>query len=145
MDLDTPLGKMRLHHAEGALLAVDREATELLPGATPGEDSAWKAAFSAYFADGQFRFSLPLFLKGTPFQQRVWQALEEIPPGETRTYGEMAKALKTSAQAVGNACRANPCAIVVPCHRVVGGFRHGWLRWIDERSGSGTEALVAAP
>jgi methylated-DNA-[protein]-cysteine S-methyltransferase len=73
----------------------------------------------AYFQDGGFRFSLPLSLSGTEFQQRVWRALCRIGPGEVRTYGEIARDLGTSPRAVGNACRRNPVPIVVPCHRVV--------------------------
>ena len=65
--------------------------------------------------------------KGTPFQRRVWQYLQSIPMGTTQSYGHVAKALNSSARAVGNACRANPFLLVVPCHRVVkstgiGGF-----------------------
>lgn len=56
---------------------------------------------------------------GTAFQQRVWQALQQIPAGETRRYGELASALNSSARAVANACRANPLPILIPCHRVV--------------------------
>ncbi|MBX9705348.1 MAG: methylated-DNA--[protein]-cysteine S-methyltransferase [Gammaproteobacteria bacterium] len=80
-----------------------------------------------YFADPTFKFDLPLQTTGTEFQQRVWQALREIPVGKTKSYGELAAELKSSARAVGNACRKNPVAIVTPCHRVVaknsiGGF-----------------------
>ena len=66
-------------------------------------------------------------MQGTPFQKKVWLALQKIPAGQVMTYGELAKQLKTSARAVGNACRANPMPLVIPCHRVVaksglGGF-----------------------
>lgn len=81
----------------------------------------------AYFADSQWQFDLPLDLKGTDFQLRVWNALGEIPPGHTDTYGELARRLNSGAQAVGQACRRNPVPVVVPCHRVlslhgVGGY-----------------------
>ncbi|HFC53673.1 MAG TPA: methylated-DNA--[protein]-cysteine S-methyltransferase [Gammaproteobacteria bacterium] len=72
-----------------------------------------------YFADPGYRFHLPIQVRGTPFQRRVWAALREIPPGKTRTYGALAAALESSPRAVGNACRANPLPLVVPCHRVV--------------------------
>ncbi len=80
-----------------------------------------------YFQQAQWRFSLPLHLPGTPFQQRVWQQLRQIPAGAVRTYGEIADALGSGPRAVGNACRHNPLPVVVPCHRVVaanglGGF-----------------------
>ena len=78
-----------------------------------------------YFEDPQWCFKLPLTLGGTPFQRRVWRALQSIPSGKTVAYGTLADALGTSARAVGNACRANPIPIVIPCHRVVGAHDTG--------------------
>lgn len=79
---------------------------------------------------------LPLDLQGTAFQQRVWNALREIPPGETRTYGEIAKKIgkPDAVRAVGTACGANHVSLIVPCHRVVGatGALTGY-RWGVER------------
>ncbi|MFN2546425.1 MAG: methylated-DNA--[protein]-cysteine S-methyltransferase [Myxococcales bacterium] len=57
--------------------------------------------------------------EGTPFQKNVWSLLREIPVGETRTYGQLAKRLGSSARAVGSANRTNPIALVIPCHRVI--------------------------
>ena len=69
---------------------------------------------------GEFRpLCFPIKLSGTDFQQRVWKALLQIPPGETRSYGKLAQNLGTSPRAVGNACGANPIPIIVPCHRVI--------------------------
>lgn len=78
----------------------------------------------------------PLDLKGTPFQKAVWQALRDIPPGQTRSYGEIARAIGSprATRAVGGACGANPIPLLVPCHRVlaangkIGGFSAG-LDW----------------
>lgn len=72
-------------------------------------------------------FDLPLNYRATPHQVQVWRALGDIPCGETRTYGELAKTLHSAAQAVGQACGANPLPLIIPCHRVVsraglGGF-----------------------
>lgn len=80
-----------------------------------------------YCQTGQQDFDLPLKPVGTEFQQRVWRALQGIPTGEVRTYGELAQQLRSSARAVGNACRQNPIPLLIPCHRVVaksglGGF-----------------------
>lgn len=80
-----------------------------------------------YFRDPASRFTAPLAVTGTAFQQRVWRALRAIPAGSVCTYGELARRLTTSARAIGNACRRNPLPIIVPCHRVVatagrGGF-----------------------
>lgn len=87
----------------------------------------------AWLADPSFRFSLPLAPAGTPFRRRVWQEIAAIPPGETRTYGELARDIGSGARAVGNACGANPVPIVVPCHRVVaaGGGLGGFARHRD--------------
>lgn len=57
--------------------------------------------------------------QGTVFQKSVWNELSKIPMGETRTYGEIANKLNSSARAVGNACRKNPIQIIIPCHRVI--------------------------
>jgi methylated-DNA-[protein]-cysteine S-methyltransferase len=73
-----------------------------------------------YLADPQWRFTLPLAPAGTAFQQRVWDSLAKIPLGESRTYGELARSLHTAPRAVGGACGANPIALIIPCHRVVG-------------------------
>jgi AraC family transcriptional regulator, regulatory protein of adaptative response / methylated-DNA-[protein]-cysteine methyltransferase len=83
--------------------------------------------------DGQTpRIELPLDIRATAFQRRVWRALREIPYGETRTYGEIARALgqPEAARAVGNACAANRTALVIPCHRVVrSDGKTGSYRW----------------
>lgn len=78
-----------------------------------------------YFA-GNFRaVDFPLRAEGTHFQREVWAAIAAIPTGATRTYGEIARELKSAPRAVGGACGANPIAIFIPCHRVLaanGGF-----------------------
>ncbi|MEM1035034.1 MAG: methylated-DNA--[protein]-cysteine S-methyltransferase [Myxococcota bacterium] len=82
-------------------------------------------------------YLLPLDLYGTPFRARVWHAIRAIPPGETRSYGALARALAlptTAARAIAGACAANPLAVAVPCHRVVradgqlSGYRWGLER-----------------
>lgn len=75
-----------------------------------------------YFAGTRKEFSLPCAPQGTPFQREVWDALLEIPYGETRTYGEIASCLgrPTASRAVGAANSRNPISFIVPCHRVVG-------------------------
>lgn len=74
-----------------------------------------------YFSARRREFQLPLDLRGTPFQQKVWNALLEIPYGETRSYAALARSIgePKAFRAVGAANGANPVAIVVPCHRVV--------------------------
>lgn len=84
-----------------------------------------------WLRDPSVCFSVPLAPHGTPFQRRVWDAIAAIPAGESRTYAEIARVVRSSARAVGGACGANPIALIVPCHRVVGsrgalgGFMNG--------------------
>ncbi|WP_447836001.1 methylated-DNA--[protein]-cysteine S-methyltransferase [Aeromonas salmonicida] len=80
------------------------------------------AEFAAYFAGRLQRFTLPLAAHGTAFQQAVWQALCDIPYGETRSYGDIARTIGKPAavRAVGAANGRNPLSIIVPCHRVIG-------------------------
>jgi methylated-DNA-[protein]-cysteine S-methyltransferase len=104
----------------------------------------------AYLDNPDREFDLPLALAGTRHRLQVWEAMQRIAPGHTRTYGELAAELKSSARAVGGACGANPIPIVVPCHRVVGanhsiggfmgarseGFELGIKRWLLEHEGA---------
>jgi len=85
------------------------------------------AQLRAYFRNPLYCFTLPLDTHGTTFQDRVWRVLQQIPSGNSWSYGRVASYLNTSSRAVGGACRANPLPIVIPCHRVVaangiGGF-----------------------
>jgi methylated-DNA-[protein]-cysteine S-methyltransferase len=125
---DSPLGPLTLRARDGVLdglYMVDHrhgpgpdELGERVADAVP----AAREQLAAYFT-GQLReFSLEVGLRGTAFQQRVWAALQEIPYGETCSYGELAVAIgqPTAVRAVGLANGKNPVSIVVPCHRVVG-------------------------
>ncbi|MBP1763856.1 MAG: cysteine methyltransferase [Firmicutes bacterium] len=80
------------------------------------------AQIQGYLAGRRKDFEFPLVMEGTPFQQKVWEALQEIPYGETRSYKEIAVSIRNpkACRAVGMANNKNPIAIVVPCHRVVG-------------------------
>jgi methylated-DNA-[protein]-cysteine S-methyltransferase len=124
--LDTPIGRVAIRSCDGVLTGVELEPDAA--GATGGEvPGALASELRAYFADGAHGVNLPFKVGGTRFQNRVWSELRRIPAGQTTTYGELARRLGTSPRAVGGACRANPCPIVVPCHRVVavhglGGF-----------------------
>jgi methylated-DNA-[protein]-cysteine S-methyltransferase len=85
-----------------------------------GEFPTVATQLDAYFAGTLQRFDLPLRLVGTPFQQRMWTALLDVPYGSTRTYATLARELGTGPRAVGLANGRNPLSIVVPCHRLVG-------------------------
>jgi len=83
-----------------------------------------------YLSDPGYRFTVALAPAGTSFQQRFWAALSAIPRGQLRTYGDVARVVRTAPRAVGQACGANRIALIIPCHRVVGaqgslgGFMH---------------------
>jgi AraC family transcriptional regulator of adaptative response/methylated-DNA-[protein]-cysteine methyltransferase len=98
--------------------------------------SALVRKVAAYIGAPHMQFDLPLDLRGTLFQKRVWHALREIPAGTTLTYTQLAQHLNapTSARAVARACACNPIAVMVPCHRVVAadGALAGY-RWGLER------------
>ena len=88
----------------------------------PTDEIAEKAVreLQQYLRDPEFTFTVPLVTGGTEFQQRVWKTLSAIPPGESRTYGEVARMIRSAPRAVGQACGANRIALIIPCHRVVG-------------------------
>ncbi len=96
----------------------------------------WLARITAFLEDPTTPLDLPLDIRGTAFQEKVWRALREIPPGQTVDYGELAKRIGAprAVRAVGAACGANPTALVIPCHRVrrrdggLGGWRWGVAR-----------------
>lgn len=133
--IQTPLGEIRLRSDGKSLTGLwfvgqvndakdnsDIEIKDDLP--IFGQVESW---LESYFSGKQTSITIPLQPKGTSFQQRVWQILQEIPYGETMTYGEIAqriakeKGVETfSAQAVGQAVGKNPISILIPCHRVLG-------------------------
>lgn len=133
--VESPLGRVLLVAAGGRLrgLYFEGQWDEPDPGHLPsgaecvrGDDATVLARASEqlheYFEGRRRLFDLPLDLVGTPFQREVWQALLEIPPGATRTYGEIAARIgrPSAVRAVGGAIGRNPVSIVVPCHRVIG-------------------------
>lgn len=122
----TPLGWLEVRANEEGVVGVvfchGREARE----EGSGQALAWarqaRHELEAYFSGNGRRFSVPLVLSGTAFQQAVWRRLLQIPYGQTTTYGTLARELGKAgaARAVGAACAANPIPILVPCHRVLG-------------------------
>ena len=123
-----PFGRLGFRLSDGRLREIDFLSADVaLVRPRTAAARAVARALQSYFKHPKRALRVPLALEGTEFQQRVWRALTRIPPGKVRQYGELAAALKSSPRAVGNACRANPIPIVVPCHRVVaragvGGF-----------------------
>ncbi|MDW4499527.1 methylated-DNA--[protein]-cysteine S-methyltransferase [Sulfitobacter sp. D35] len=116
--VDTPFGTLRLFEADGAIVRVtwgaafEDEPTPLLHEASRQLRE---------YADGDRQvFDLPLRVDASEFQRDVCAAIAAIRFGETRTYGDIAKDLGVTAQAVGQACGANPIPVIIPCHRVMG-------------------------
>lgn len=114
---DSPVGRLCLTEEEGAI-------TELAWGGQPlGEPvpvlAEARRQLGEYFAGERQDFDLPLRVEGSALQQAVCAGMSDIPFGETRTYGDLAKAHGVPAQAVGQACGGNPIPILIPCHRVL--------------------------
>lgn len=116
--LESPVGPLTLIERDGAIVELEWNASGDL--ITTGLLGDAVAQLQDYFAGGRQVFDLPLQPRGSDFQHRFYTALCAIPYGETRTYGDLADELGVSAQAIGQACGANPIAILIPCHRVLG-------------------------
>ena len=133
--IDTPIGPVGLD-GEDSIAALNwGRAGTLRDG--PVFDAA-SDQISEYFCGQRQSFDLPLAPAATPFQEAFRAALCAIPYGHTRTYGEIAADLGISAQAAGQACGANPIAIIVPCHRILGASGLGGFS-----GGIGVETKVA--
>lgn len=116
-----PFAKIGLRMTDGMLELLDYLPADTLEQAPIDNASAVLVSeLQAYFADAYRGFTVPLMVQGTPFQRRIWAALQAIPVGTVLTYGDLAKRLGTGARAVGSACRTNPIPILIPCHRIVG-------------------------
>ena len=115
-----PVGLLVLTLRDGCLVSVDITDKKTEQQRAPLEaDVNISSQLDEYFSGKRRNFSLPVKLDGTEFQKNVWQEMQRIPHGKTITYGAMASKLNSSPRAVGNACRANPIPVIVPCHRVV--------------------------
>lgn len=114
---DTPVGPVSVIVQDGAITRLE---WAVLHGPTDGTTQAAVAQLTEYFAGTREVFDLPLAPQVSDFQQKFGAALCAIPFGETRTYGDLARDLGVPAQAIGQACGANPIPIIIPCHRVLG-------------------------
>ena len=128
IDMESPIGSLRVVAEDGALVGVYMEAHAHQPVLDAADGAGdpllvlTREQLGAWFLGQRRDFDLPLRPRGSPFQLTVWQELMRIPYGETRTYGEIARSLgrPEASRAVGAANGRNPLSIVVPCHRVVG-------------------------
>ena len=125
--LTTPIGTLQVIGSDAGITAITFEnpgppadAVDAAPGSKVHQAGE---QLQAYFTGQHDVFDLTLAPAGTVFQKRVWAGLEKIPAGQTRSYGEVAAALGQpgASRAVGLANARNPIAIVVPCHRIIGG------------------------
>lgn len=139
---ESPIGELTLVAEDDALVGLYMEVHRRPPQAPLGErtDRGFERAIEQlreYFAGERTAFDLPLRPAGSGFELSVWEQLTKIPYGETRSYGELARALGDpgAAQAVGAANGRNPIAIVVPCHRVIGadGSLVGYAGGLDRK------------
>ena len=119
--VETAVGPIGLVVSNGSVTRLLWQSDGPLASSLPPSDVLAKAGhqIDAYFKQKLTEFNLPLDPKGSAFQKKIYQAMIDIPYGETRTYGELAKLVGGSAQSVGSACGANPIPIIIPCHRVV--------------------------
>jgi methylated-DNA-[protein]-cysteine S-methyltransferase len=128
--IDTPLGPMLAVAHDEALVKLSFAENDGAPDVPPrllegarrsgAQLRAVRTQLLEYFDGERSRFELELAPLGSAYALRVWNALLQIPYGQTRSYGELARALASSARAVGRANATNPIAVVVPCHRVIG-------------------------
>jgi methylated-DNA-[protein]-cysteine S-methyltransferase len=131
LTVSSPIGPLTVTEDDGAIVALDfaearaHDDTPLLRRA--------KRELEQYFARSRQVFDMPLAPTGTKFQRAVWDVMLAIPYGETRSYGDVAKKLRSGPRAVGGACGKNAIPIIIPCHRIIGA--HGALGGYSGGSG----------
>ena len=133
--IGTPFGRLGIRTQDDRLVDINFLSTRT-PLRSPHTVFARRVCreLKAYLTDPRHTLRLPLAFIGSAHAVRVWRALQRIPAGQVRTYGELARRLQSSPRAIGGACRRNPIAIVVPCHRVVAAGELGGF--MGKRSGS---------
>jgi methylated-DNA-[protein]-cysteine S-methyltransferase len=148
----TPFATLGIEATDAHVTGI-RFLSPSVPALMPKRNSIAHLAcvqIQAYLDEPSFLFDLPLRFSGTRHRLAVWEAMQAIPAGKTRTYGDIAGSLRSSARAVGGACGANPIPVVIPCHRVIGaggsiggfmgakaeGFELGIKRWLLEHEGA---------
>jgi methylated-DNA-[protein]-cysteine S-methyltransferase len=126
--IDSPIGELLLlsdgEALRGLYMQEGRKPAKINPSWVCSIEpfAAVTEQLNEYFAAERTVFDIPLVLEGAPFEREVWHALQEIPYGETVSYGEIARRVNqpSAARAVGLANGRNPIAVIVPCHRVIG-------------------------
>ena len=141
----SPIGIVRLTEEDGAIIRIELTDTADAPITPTSLLGEAEQQIMAYLEGKRQQLDFPIRMMGTPFQQHVWRALQQIPYGATRTYGAIATEIGNpqASRAVGMACNKNPLLLIVPCHRVIGangkltGFAYGtdakqWLLELEK-------------
>lgn len=117
-----PIGSVTIGYEDDAVVFLKLEQDSDIPDEPSPFSDHVAAELREYFEGKRTSFSFPIRLIGTAFQKAVWEQLQKIPYGQTRTYGEIASAIgrPKASRAIGTACNQNPIWIAVPCHRVIG-------------------------
>lgn len=119
---ETPLGFYKIYYSDNLITGIQSSGLCAEYGEPNNLTDMTFSQLKEYFEGKRKYFDIPLKIKGTPFQKKVWNALLEIPYGETRTYKQIAQNTgnEKACRAVGMANNKNPVAIIIPCHRVIG-------------------------
>ena len=133
----TPFAVLGIRQRDRTIIAIDYMAvgSETLDPTTPLAAEAARQLLQ-FVDDPHFEFDIPVATNGTAFEDRVWREIRGIPPGQVRTYGEIARRVITMPRAVGGACGRNPLPVIIPCHRVIaaGGGLGGFMRGRDDHA-----------
>jgi len=137
LSISSPVGNLILDEDQDAIVSIRWAETTAGNGSPLLVEAARQ--LDAYFAGRLTEFDLPLRPTGSPFERGVWAAMQDIPYGETRSYGDLAAATQSAPRAVGRACGKNPIPIVIPCHRVLG---KGWMGGYSGSGGLKTKEVL---
>jgi len=134
---ETPIGELVAYRNERGLVSMGfSDGMKGAPASQIDPDPAIGTAIDRYFAGSSGALdALEVDVQGTTLQRRIWGLLRAIPPGETRSYGEIGREVGTSGRVVGNAMAANPVCLALPCHRVIrsNGTWHGYAYGSDRK------------
>ena len=137
LSISSPVGNLVLDEENDAIVQI-RWAEGVGGNGSPLLAEAARQ-LEAYFAGRLSGFDLPLRPAGSAFERSVWAAMQDIPYGETRSYGDLAVATRSAPRAVGRACGRNPIPIIIPCHRVLG---KGWMGGYSGSGGLKTKEVL---
>ena len=118
LSIPSPVGPLTIEEEDDKIVAISWSNGASRGNGSPLLDEAARQ-LAAYFEGKLSHFDLPLAPAGSPFEKRVWAAMQQIPYGETRCYGDLAADISSAPRPVGRACGHNPIPIVIPCHRVL--------------------------